>query len=320
MPCRNAIPVLLAAAVCALLGGPSASAAPGKVALTFDDLPGLTLRDDQTYVDRLNDDLLRGLRRHRLPAIGFVIGGKIEQMDRVRQIANLDKWLDQGLALGNHTYSHESPNDIGVKAYVEDIARGDPVVRALLARRGRRLEWFRHPYLETGSPAPVKHEIDAWLGSHGYKVAPVTTDANDWEFAEPYDDAVARGDKAAQRRIRAEYLQYTERTIAWSQGASRGLFGRDIPLVMLLHATRLNADSIDALAEILKRRKLVAVSLDEATSDPAYRSPDNYAGPDGIDWLERWSDSLHKPLPWASWQDPPADIVKAYDALNNDRR
>jgi hypothetical protein len=35
---------------------------------------------------------------------------------------------------------------------IADIAKGEPVTRALLAERGRKLGWFRHPYLETGTP------------------------------------------------------------------------------------------------------------------------------------------------------------------------
>lgn len=298
---------------------PSAQAASGKVALTFDDLPGLTVFTDQPYVNYINDMLLRGLRRHRLPATGFVNESKLDEIKRAEQIANLQKWLDAGMNLGNHTFSHESPNTLGAPGYIQDIAKGEPVTRALLKQRGLPLGWFRHPYLETGFPEAAKREIDDWLLAHGYRIAPVTIDANDWEFAEPYDDAIARHDETRRRRIKAQYLDYTERTIGWYQSASTALFGRQIAFVMLLHATRLNADSIDDLAAILRRRKLKGVTLDEATKDPAYRLGDPYAGRDGIDWIERWSDELHKSLPWDSWQDPPAQIVKEYDALNSDR-
>ena len=71
---------------------------------------------------------------------------------------------------------------------------------------------------------------------------------------------------------------------------------------------------------LLKRRKLKGVSLEEAMKDPAYRTRDTYAGRDGIDWIERWSDQFHKDLPWDSWQDPPAQIVQEYDHTNDDRR
>lgn len=311
---------LSALALVALLAiTPNAHAATGKVALTFDDLPALSLFADQPYVNYLNVMLLRGLKRHRLPAIGFVNESKLGEIDRPQQIANLEKWLDAGMNLGNHTFSHESPDQLGGQGYIEDIARGEPVTRGLLKRRGKPLAWFRHPYLETGFPEPVKREIETWLTAHGYRIAPVTIDADDWEFAEPYDDAIARHDEARRLRIQKQYLAYTERTVAWYQDASNALFGRQIAFVMLLHATRLNADSIDELAAILKRRKLTGVTLEEAMKDPAYRIRDPYVGHDGIDWMERWSDELHKELPWDSWQDPPAEIVQEYDRTNNDR-
>ncbi|QUD85968.1 polysaccharide deacetylase family protein [Phenylobacterium montanum] len=305
--------------ICLLAWGPQARAGGGRVALTFDDLPALSLFNDQPYVNYLNEMLLRGLKRRRLPATGFVNESKLDQIDRAQQIANLEKWLDAGMTLGNHTFSHESPDQLGGAGYIQDIARGEPVTRGLLEKRGRSLGWFRHPYLETGVPEAVKKEIDDWLAAHGYRIAPVTIDADDWEFAEPYDDAIARHDEARRLRIKRQYLEYTERTVGWYQAASTALFGRQIAFVMLLHATRLNADCIDDLADILKRRKLKGVTLDEAMKDPAYRTRDPYVGHDGIDWMERWSNELHKDLPWDSWQDPPRQIVEEYDRTNNDR-
>jgi peptidoglycan/xylan/chitin deacetylase (PgdA/CDA1 family) len=306
-------------AVCLLAPGSSVGAPTGQVALTFDDLPALSLFNDQPYVNYINDTLLRGLMRHHLPAIGFVNEGKLDAIDRTQQIANLEKWLNAGMNLGNHTFSHGSPDTMGAKGYIDDIARGEPVTRGLLAERHKPLNWFRHPYLETGFPADVKLEIDAWLAGHGYRIAPVTIDANDWEFAEPYDDAISHHDEPRRLRIKQQYLEYTERTVAWYQRASTSLFGRQIAFVMLLHATRLNADCIDSLSDILKRRRLRGVRLDDAMKDPAYRLPDPYVGHDGIDWMERWSGELHRGLPWNSWQDPPKQIVDEYDRLNNDR-
>jgi peptidoglycan/xylan/chitin deacetylase (PgdA/CDA1 family) len=308
------------ACLCLTAGAGGARAQTGKVALTFDDLPALSVFDNQPYVNYLNYKLLHGLKRHRLPATGFVNEGKLDEIDRPQQIAILEKWLAAGMDLGNHTFSHESPVDIGAKAYIADISRGEPVTRRLLERRGKRLGWFRHPYLETGFPEAEKREIDAWLAEHGYRVAPVTIDADDWEFAEPYDDAIARHDEARRLRIKKQYLEYTDRAVEWYQGASDAMFGRQIAFVWLLHATRLNADCIDDLAAILRRRNLQAVSLEEAMKDPAYGLGDPYVGRNGIEWMERWSTALHKDLPWSLWRDPPAQIVQEYDRVNNDRR
>ena len=70
-----------------------------------------------------------------------------------------------------------------------------------------------------------------------------------------------------------------------------------------------NAASMDELATILRHAKLRVISLDKAMRDPAYRIADTYVGPDGIEWLERWSKTLRRDLPWDSIPLVPQDIV-----------
>lgn len=292
----------------------------GAVALTFDDLPGLSIVANESYIEASNAKLLARLKHHHVPATGFVNEGKFDELNRDHQIAIVRRWLDAGMDAGNHTFGHSSPNEIGGDAYIADIAKGEPVTKALLAQHGRTMRWFRHPYLETGTPAAVKDKIDGWLAAHGYRIAPVTLDADDWEFAEPYDDAVSHNDPARASRIQDEYLAHTKLMIAWYKRASEAVFGRPIPLVMLLHDTRLNADSIDAVLAMLHAADLRPVSLDMAMADPAYRTPDATSGKEGIDWIERWSDTLHKPLPWDSYQDVPKDIAADYDRVDPDGR
>ena len=295
-----------------------AHARGGQVALTFDDLPAMTLVQDQAYVEQLNRGILAGLKRHHIPATGFVNEGKLDELDRARQIAILRQWLKAGMDLGNHSFSHETPATLGVKDYIADIAHGELVTRQLLAKRHRQPGWYRHPYLETGSPKAVKDEIDHWLTVHHYRIAPVTLNATDWMFAEPYDDAISHSDLPGAAKIKASYLDYTHKMIGWYRKAAHELFGRDIAYVMLLHVTRLNADSIDDLAGLFKQAGLHPVSLDKAMRDKAYRTPDPYVAADGVDWMERWSMQLNKQLPWDDYVEPPADIKQAYDRLDND--
>jgi len=304
----------LAAIALGIPGGANAT----QVALSFDDLPGLTLHDQDT-VDRFNHDLLAGLERHHIPATGFVNEGKIDELDRQRQIAILGQWLRAGMDLGNHTYSHESLDTLDAGQFVADISRGEGVIRGLMAQHGKRLHWFRYPNLETGKDAATKAWVANWLVAHRYRSAPVTIDADDWEFAEPYEDALLGHDTARAARIRAEYLAHTAKTIDWSRRAARTLFGRDIAYVMLLHDSRLNADCIDGLAALFGLRHMHFVSLDHAMRDPAYRTPDPYVGPDGIEWLERWSQALGRTLPWDDFSEVPVDIREAYDRLDTDR-
>jgi peptidoglycan/xylan/chitin deacetylase (PgdA/CDA1 family) len=305
-------------AVLALLGLGAAPARAEPVALTFDDLPQLALTDDAGYAKTLTDRLLAGLRRHRLPATGFVVGSKLDGRDRAARMALLQAWLAAGEPLGNHTYDHDSLNKTPLPDYIADVQKDDDLLRPLLAAHHQKPRWFRHPYLETGATAEVRQGLDAWLRAHGYRIAPVTLENADWMFAYPYDEAVLKGDTAGAERIRQEYLDYTGKCVVWYREAALELLGRRPALVFLLHGSRLNADSIDALAGILRHNGLKAVSLNRAMRDKAYAIRDDQPDAAGDEWLSRWSELLHKPLPWASFPQPPADIAAAEKRLDTD--
>lgn len=55
-------------------------------------------------------------------------------------------------------------------------------------------------------------------------------------------------------------------------------------------------------------------------TDPAYAIPDNYAGPNGDEWLTRWGRTLGKPLPWTSLPQPPPEIAAASARIEAARR
>ena len=307
---------LALAAVLLSLG--AARARAEGVALTFDDLPQLSLTDSADYAATTNRRLLAGLKRHRMTAIGFVVGDKLEGPGHDRRVAVLRAWLKAGHRLGNHTYDHDSLNNTPLDDYIASVELNDAVLRPLLATRHERPVWFRHPYLETGPTAEIKQTFEAWLQAHHYKVAPVTLENSDWMFALPYDDAVLRGDKTEARRIRQAYVDYTALCVPWYRRAAYGLLGRRPALVFLLHGTRLNADSIDDLAAILRRNHLKAVSLDRAMRDPVYAIADDRPDVAGDEWLSRWSELLRKSLPWDSFPEPPADIAATDKRLDSE--
>lgn len=301
-----------------LLGSGAGHARAEPVALTFDDLPQLALTDDFDYAKALNLRLLEGLRRHRLPAIGFVVGSKLEGKDHDARTALLEAWLRAGKRLGNHTYDHASLNRTPLQDYIGDVQMDDDVLRPLLTAHGQKPRWFRHPYLDTGVTAEVRRGFETWLKAHGYRVAPVTLENSDWMFAYPYDEAVLKGDTGAAERIRQEYLDYTAKCVVWYREAALELLGRRPALVFLLHGSRLNADSIDGLADILRRNGLKAASLERAMRDPAYAIRDTRGDDAGDEWLTRWAELLHKELPWGAFPQPPADIVAAENRLDTD--
>ena len=282
------IPLLLLA----LFLSPSRTPAR-SVAVTFDDLPGVAVVGDGVEARRrLNERLLHAVKRHGVPAIGFVNESKLASTSGRADpatVALLDLWLDAGLELGNHTYSHRDLNLAPLEEWESEVIRGEEVTRELLRRRERRLRFFRHPMLHTGRDLETKRATEKFLAEHGYRVAPVTIDSSEWIFAKAYEIASERGDRTLAARIADAYVPYMERKFDYFERQSRALFGREIAQVLLLHANSLNADRFDELARMMENRGYRFGTLEDALRDPAYRTPDTYTGGEGITWLHRWA-------------------------------
>jgi peptidoglycan/xylan/chitin deacetylase (PgdA/CDA1 family) len=302
----------LLASATVVIGAPAAAE---EVAITFDDLPTMALSPDTPYAAATTRALLAGLKRHKIPATGFVNEVKLEARDKPDRIGLLKQWLDAGMDLGNHTYDHPHFTT-DVAAEIAEIEKGEVETRKLLAARGRTPHWFRHPYLETGATAQARRGLETWLAAHGYRVAPVSLENSDWLFAGPYDEAVAKGDSGEAARIKAAYLAFTAKVVPWYRGAALGVLGRRPALVFLLHATRLNADSLDGLAKILADNDLKPVSLERAMDDAAYEMPDDPVADNGQPWIARWALALHRDMPWSTLPRPPEDIAAADARLN----
>ncbi len=282
-----------AALVVALLAAlaPAAAGPQRRLAVTFDDLPVVSLIHTPERWQSITRDLLDAVSRHRVPAIGFVNEGKLRHdgsLDPAR-VALLQRWIDAGLELGNHTSSHLDLHHVSLAEYEQDILTGETTIRKLLAGAGRSPRYFRHPYLHTGRDEKTRHALDSFLTGHGYRVAPVTIDNYDYVFAAAYDRAELAGDAAKRGKIESAYLEYMQRVVSYYESQSVALFDREIPQVLLLHASSLNASTFDRLAGMLEGRGYAFVPLDTALEDEAYASRNDYYGPAGITWLHRWA-------------------------------
>jgi peptidoglycan/xylan/chitin deacetylase (PgdA/CDA1 family) len=262
------------------------------VAVTIDDLPTVSaVRRDLSEAQRITHELTAALRRHSVPAIGFVNERQLladGQVDAAR-VTLLQTWLNAGLELGNHTFSHIDLHNSTVEEFERAILDGERVTRALLQKAGTVPRYFRHPFLHTGRDEATRARIERFLGEHGYRVAPVTIDNYDYIFAAAYDRAVGRNDSVLTTRIVSEYLDYMTRIVAFYEQQSVAIVGREIAQTLLLHANALNAATFDRLAAMFRSRGYRFVSLTEALQDPAYASRDAYYGSAGMTWLHRWA-------------------------------
>ncbi len=261
------------------------------VAVTIDDLPVVSTRGSLKNRRQITQKLLKHIRSAKVPAIGFVNENKLYAGDKPddRQVDLLRMWLAAGLELGNHTYSHRSLNQISLADYQADLLKGETITKHLLAEKGRKIRFFRHPFLQTGRTLEIKADLDRFLAEHGYTIAPISFDNADYIFSRAYDVAYDRGDKAAMTKVGAAYVPYMEKKLEYWERQSVKLFGREIAQTLLIHANFINSDYFDDLAAMFKRRGYRFVDLETALNDDAYRLPDTYVGPAGISWLHRWA-------------------------------
>jgi peptidoglycan/xylan/chitin deacetylase (PgdA/CDA1 family) len=316
----------IAVVVAAMAAGVASAEAPARadertIAVTFDDLPGPpgALRGTDVAALRANTrKLLDGIREAGAPVTGFVNEGKLcvpgeTAAETAARRDVLRMWLEAGHDLGNHTYSHRDLNTTPLDAFENEVVRGEPVTRALLAEKGKTLRYFRHPFLHVGLDLEKRRAFESFLAGRGYRIAPVTADNDEYMYAAVYAGALRGGDTDLAARVAADYLRYMEEALAFVEGVSRGLLGREIAQVLLVHANALNADSFPRLAAVLKARGYRFVTLDEALRDEAFQRPDTYTGAWGISWLNHWEITegrKRSPSP-----DPPAWLTGAYEAL-----
>lgn len=261
------------------------------IAITIDDLPVVSTRSDINNRREITKKLLKHVSDAKVPAIGFVNENKLYTNGKrdEAQVGLLRMWLDAGLELGNHTYSHKSLHSLELAEYQNEILKGETITTELLAARNKKLRFFRHPYLQTGRSLEIKAGLSTFLNEHGYMIAPITFDNADYIFSKAYDVAYDKHDKKLMKQVGDGYVPYMEKKLEYWERQSEKLFGRDVSQTLLIHANFINSDYLDDLFRMFRRHGYKFVDLETALKDDAYRLPDKYVGPAGISWLHRWA-------------------------------
>jgi peptidoglycan/xylan/chitin deacetylase (PgdA/CDA1 family) len=285
-----------------------------SVALTFDDLPE-ALDGSLARMKRNTPELLRSLKLHNAPAIGFVNEGKLHTAGETdARIAVLKQWVDAGMILGNHTFSHARLFTTPLLKYEDDVIKGELITRRLMSGHEPYQLYFRHPYTSTGPNKDVKAAFENFLRERGYKVAPFTIENSDYIFNRLYVDARRDKDEAMMDRLRKAYLEFNDAQFEFFERLSNEMFGRDINQVLLIHANDINADCLDQMLKKLEARGYRFVTLDQALEDKAYLTKDDYIGPNGPSWMHRWTVSLGMKMKLKEEPDPPKWVLDSFNA------
>lgn len=278
------------------------------ISITIDDLPLNGPRIEIHRLQTMTGKILDGIRKYQIPVVGFVnesllyIPGETDA-----RIALLEAWSNAGVELGNHTFSHMGFKDASVKDYQDDFIRGETVTKMVAKKKGQKVRYFRHPFLQMGRTRELEKSFESFIGERGYQIAPVTIDTMDWMFLAAYAEALTQRNSEMIKRVSEEYLKYAALKFDFCERVASDLFGHPISHILLLHANELNADNIDGLVSMIKSRGYELIPLELALKDPVYQYPDEYQPTS--DWLSLWSFSKGRKLAPPM---PPEFIQKLY--------
>ncbi len=266
-----------------------------QICLTVDDLPTVTYRLPDTHL-AITNGIISTCKKNDIPAIGFVNENKLYHKGKLdeTQLDLLAQWLQSGLELGNHTYSHKNYHQSSYKEFTEDILKGEYISKPLSKKYGQPYKFFRHPYLRTGLRKTHADSLASFLATHDYTIAPVTVDNEEYLFARSYARATAAGDSTLMKKIGIDYVNYMIDKVGYFEVQSKRLFDREISQVLLIHANLLNAHYLELLSNKLKGLEYEFVSLEQALKDPVYDEEITVFQDWGISWIDKWALSRGK--------------------------
>jgi len=264
------------------------------VALTFDDLPSagsLPLGESRTKIATALTTELK--TNHLEGTYGFVNAVNMEKDADAQQALRI--WVDAGMNIGNHTWSHLSLSTNSTEAFEHEIALDEPVLSQYAGSRD--WHWFRYPYLAEGDTLEKRNAVRAYLKEHGYRVAQVSLSFDDYAWNDAYVRCSAKADAAALDWLKQSYLEDAAEYIKLGREEERIAFGREIPNVMLLHAMAFTTLMLPDLIDLLHKQGFRFAELPKVERDRVYAQDPGVASPTGGTTPDQFMDLRRLPYP-----------------------
>jgi peptidoglycan-N-acetylglucosamine deacetylase len=255
-----------------------------KIAITMDDLPlngKLPAGVSRAETTKRVLEILK--KRHVPPVYGFINAARLEGNDDAAEALRL--WA-AAEPLGNHTYTHLDLELNPAEAFEREVAENEPVLELLDPKGG--WHWLRYPYLHEGDTLEKRRAARAYLKAHGYRIAQVTLDWEDylWNFA--YANCAGKGDAKTLEWLRSSYLSTASTFLDLGRAQAKLIYGHEINYVLLMHLGAYSSTILPDALDLLKKKGFKLVTLEEAESDPAYEEDPDVGMHDAGTLLDQW--------------------------------
>jgi peptidoglycan/xylan/chitin deacetylase (PgdA/CDA1 family) len=255
-----------------------------KLAITMDDLPlnGL-LPPGVTRAETTKNVLAILKKRHVPPVYGFVNAKRLEENPDGAEALKL--WA-AGEPVGNHTYSHMDLETNTAEAFEREIEENEPALELLEAKDD--WHWLRYPYLHEGDTVEKRRAVRAYLKAHGYRIAQVTLDWEDYLWNTAYARCEAKGDAKSIAWLRSSYLSTASEFLDLGRAQAKLIYGHEINYVLLMHLGAFSSTILPDALDLLKKKGFNLVTLEEAESDAAYDGDPDVGLKDAGTLLDQW--------------------------------
>jgi len=255
-----------------------------KLAITFDDLPqNGELPPGVTRAETAKNVLAILKKRHVPTVYGFINAKKLEGSADGAEALKL--WA-AAEPVGNHTYAHMDLEQNTAEAFEREIEEDEPALELLEVKD--IWHWFRYPYLHEGDTVEKRRTIRAYLKAHGYRIAQVTLDWEDYLWNTAYARCVAKNDAKSIEWLRSSYLNTASEFLDLGRAQAKLIYGHEINHVLLLHLGAFSSAILPEALDLLEKKGFKLVTLEEAESDAAYEGDPDVGLHDAGTLLDQW--------------------------------
>lgn len=230
-----------------------------EIALTFDDAP-TPASALMTGAERTHKIITALKKAHVLDALIFVKADYLNSKTAER----LKQYADAGFHLANHSFAHQSANQLDVNAYLKDAYKAHVMLKPFK----NRLNYHRFPYLHYGKNLAEITQLQASLEELGYKDGYVTIDNYDWYISFLLTKAAEEKKLIDYEKARDFYVSSLYESIEFYDAIAKKSLKRSPRHVLLLHENDAAALFIGDLVKHLRNKGWKIISPQRAYQDP----------------------------------------------------
>jgi peptidoglycan-N-acetylglucosamine deacetylase len=230
-----------------------------EIALTFDDAP----TPDSILMsgaERTNK-LIAALKKAKVPdALFFVKADNITTQSSAR----LRLYTEAGFHLANHSFSHQSANQLSVNDYALDAYKAHLALKPF----AKVLNFHRFPYLHYGKNVADIKQLQNLLGELGYQDGYVTIDNFDWYISSLITKAAEEKKNINYEKARDFYVTSLYESIEFYDAIAQKALNRSPRHILLLHENDAAALFVGDLIDHLRRKGWKVITPQQAYKDP----------------------------------------------------